>query len=248
VGVNRGGVPVSVVLMLEAASNVASDVKLPVAKVVAPHDRVTLASLRRRDDRRSWKFSLRSHWTPGAFTAGHDPQARYRLPYPDERAYRIGQAAEGPTHTSPESRYAVDFTMPEGTPILAARRGIVIAVTWKHTEGGRREDLKTAANEVRVLHPDGTIGTYGHLRAGGVAVRPGEAVAEGQVIGYSGSTGYSTGPHLHFVVTRVALQDGVLGEVSLPVRFYVGHPPRMFEARKGMEVRARYRSGGEGSR
>lgn len=79
-------------------------------------------------------------------------------------------------------------------------------------------------NLVRVRHTDGTAATYAHLGFFGVAVEEGEIVAAGKLLGYSGATGYASGPHLHFAVTRAAAGDA-REEASLPVMFYSGHPP-----------------------
>lgn len=177
-----------------------------------------------------------------AFAAAAAPaaEARYRLPYPDGHAYTVTQAPGGwiTTHVTRENRHAVDFAMPEGTPVVAARGGRVLAVEWRH--GGEDEDAEVPfsdhGNTVLVRHADGTRGRYSHLRHRGVAVKPGQVVAEGEVIGYSGTTGYSSGPHLHFGVVEV--KDGM--EESVPVRFYVGRPPTQFRARPGVAVLAEY--------
>jgi murein DD-endopeptidase MepM/ murein hydrolase activator NlpD len=56
------------------------------------------------------------------------------------------------------------------------------------------------ANFIRLLHDDGTMSLYAHLKSDGVLVRPGQRVTAGQRIGLSGNTGFTTGPHLHFAV------------------------------------------------
>ena len=68
------------------------------------------------------------------------------------------------------------------------------------------------ANHVVILHDDGSYATYAHLLIGKIEVEVGDRVETGDVIGYSGNTGFSTGPHLHFVV-----QHNNNGEIrSLP--------------------------------
>ena len=80
----------------------------------------------------------------------------------------------------------VDIGTPMGTPILAAKAG---KVTWANWNGGY-------GNCIIISHGKGNSTLYGHLS--GYNVKEGDTVTQGQVIGYSGSTGNSTGPHLHF--------------------------------------------------
>jgi murein DD-endopeptidase MepM/ murein hydrolase activator NlpD len=146
------------------------------------------------------------------------------------------------THWTKESRHAIDFAMPVGTPVVAAREGVVIAAEWRHEAGGKRLEFWSKGNAVRVRHPDGTIGNYVHLMHAGVAVEVGEPVQAGRILGYSGSTGFSSGPHLHFAVTRVASSQDGFEEISEPITFYVGKPPRPFRPRAGLAVTADYAS------
>lgn len=80
----------------------------------------------------------------------------------------------------------VDLAAPWGTPVHAARDGRVDRAGWWGTYG----------NAVALDHGDGSETRYAHLSS--VAVGPGDVVRQGDVIGYVGSTGASTGPHLHF--------------------------------------------------
>jgi murein DD-endopeptidase MepM/ murein hydrolase activator NlpD len=106
--------------------------------------------------------------------------------------------------------------MPLRTPVCAARAGTVIEVVDEFGEGG--DDMKFAemANRIFILHDDGTIGAYFHLLRGGMRTKFGDRVETGAVIAASGTSGRSTGPHLHFEVFR-KLDTG--GRETLPVRF-----------------------------
>lgn len=84
--------------------------------------------------------------------------------------------------------YGVDLAWDEGTPIYASRSGLVTTAGWDDACG----------NHVVIAHGDGYSSIYMHMS--GFAVSEGDYVNQGQVIGYIGSTGWSTGPHLHFGV------------------------------------------------
>ncbi|MDP2270569.1 MAG: M23 family metallopeptidase [Archangium sp.] len=84
----------------------------------------------------------------------------------------------------------VDLGAAEGTPIPAAKDGVVI---FAGERGGY-------GNAIEVAHPDGTSTLYAH--ASGVAVNPGDHVDAGDVLGWVGQTGRTTGPHLHLEVRK----------------------------------------------
>jgi murein DD-endopeptidase MepM/ murein hydrolase activator NlpD len=90
--------------------------------------------------------------------------------------------------------HAMDFDVPEGTVIVAARAGLVIDV-YEETVGNGG-----TANQITIEHDDGTTGEYLHLQHQGALVDVGERVCVGQPIGLSGNTGWSDSPHLHLEV------------------------------------------------
>ena len=118
-----------------------------------------------------------------------------------QRSVRVDQGLGGGfCHNDPQNRYAVDFAADIGTPVLAAREGIVMQVENDFAKAGlNRERYGGRANFIRILHDDGTMALYAHLREEGALVRVGQRVRAGQQIGLSGNTGFTTGPHLHFV-------------------------------------------------
>jgi murein DD-endopeptidase MepM/ murein hydrolase activator NlpD len=243
---NRGPAPVSVRLTLDASDNVRTSQPLPVSIVVRPHSEFLLLQVRPERPGRGLRFSTQTTFSIGNFYAHPDARATYRLPYADGRRFVISQAPGGPltTHTAEDSAQAVDFTMPENTPIVAAREGTVIAVEAKNSFGGKDRDLLAMANYVRILHADQTIATYAHLAPGGVRVSPGQQVAAGALIGLSGATGYASGPHLHFVVQRLERRSDGFATVSVPIRFHVGNPPYVFTPQFRQAPTADYSSPG----
>lgn len=84
----------------------------------------------------------------------------------------------------------VDLAAPQGTDIHAAQDGVVIVAEWWSGYG----------NTVIIDHGDNVWTLYGHIRSGGIKVEKGQQVKKGETIAEVGSTGNSTGPHLHFEV------------------------------------------------
>jgi len=162
-------------------------------------------------------FDYEFQYLPGDPAAQHRPDMPYRLPYAQSSSFPVSQAyPDTVTHTDPSSTYAIDFVMPIGTHVFAARGGTVIEVASDFHEAGVDAAVDgPRANVVRVLHDDGTMSLYGHLNWNSIRVVPGQRVERGEYLADSGNTGFSTGPHLHFVVQRN--RGGAI--VSLPVEF-----------------------------
>lgn len=133
-------------------------------------------------------------------TAAHREDYLYALPFELGKSYKVSQSFYGKkSHFTTESKFAVDFAMPVGTKIVAAREGVVVYTLDQFKKSGGKE-FKKKANKIVILHDDGTFASYSHLKHQGTVVQKGDRVEKGQHIGYSGNTGYTSGPHLHFAV------------------------------------------------
>jgi murein DD-endopeptidase MepM/ murein hydrolase activator NlpD len=95
----------------------------------------------------------------------------------------------------PHFHLGLDLAVPEGAPIRAAESGQVLEAAGQTNSLGL---LVGYGNLVRIAAPQGRVDYYGHMSR--IAVSRGDVVQQYQVIGYVGSTGYSTGPHVHFEV------------------------------------------------
>ena len=124
----------------------------------------------------------------------------YQLPFEKGSNFKVVQGYGGLfTHNSIA---AIDFEMPIGTPVCAARSGVIYSYKDDSDEGGLFAGYKNKANYIIVKHDDGSFGCYWHLEKNGVLVKSGH-VNEGEQIGVSGATGQRFRPHLHFSVKRV---------------------------------------------
>jgi murein DD-endopeptidase MepM/ murein hydrolase activator NlpD len=187
-----------------------------VTRTLAPQESAQIMLLNQRDKHREGRYRYFLEWTVGDMDAVHDDDYLYALPYESGRSYRVLQGYGSRfSHTGLEA-YAVDFDMPEGTPIHAARDGVVARVEDSHSIGCWRDGCGRYANYIVILHNDGTTGEYYHLEQDGALVDVGESVTRRQKIGLSGNTGHTTMPHLHFAVYRAAEWGNTQ---SIPVRF-----------------------------
>ena len=101
-------------------------------------------------------------------------------------------------------KHAVDFIIPEGTPIKAALDGIVVDVKQDSNIGGSDESFDKFGNYIEIEHRNDEYSIYEHIRKDGALVKVGDRVKTGQIIGYSGNIGWMAhlGPHLHFDVHK----------------------------------------------
>jgi murein DD-endopeptidase MepM/ murein hydrolase activator NlpD len=199
--------------------------------VVPPHTSREIGILRAANPQFPHKFKFNYEYNTGNVYR-HPDAHLYRMPFYSGTKTRVIQSADGriTTHHNPHNRNAIDFSSPENTAVLASRAGVVIEVKNAFTEGGFRNELRDRANLVKIQHADGTSAVYVHLaKRHNALVAVGDYVNAGQLIGFSGNTGYSSGPHLHFGLNRLVLtSDFQISEESVPVSFDVG---RLFQGK-----------------
>jgi murein DD-endopeptidase MepM/ murein hydrolase activator NlpD len=210
--------PVEIEITLKKNRNVLPDPPLPARFVLDGLADKTLVTLRAAVPTGSFQYQLGYRWTPGRPLRDLPTDLYFYPPFPAGSTFPISQGFDGDsTHNDAASQYAVDIVMPVGTPILAARDGIVMEVEDDfHGSGQNRQKYIDRANVIRVLHPDGSMALYAHLEPNSGRVRAGSRVRAGQWMANSGNTGFSNGPHLHFAIQ---MNSGMSLE-SLPFRFY----------------------------
>ncbi|RME00301.1 MAG: M23 family metallopeptidase [Deltaproteobacteria bacterium] len=203
-----------VTITIEATrlENMTADVELPHTEVVPAGERRTILRLFTTDIKQRWRWNYRFSWRCGSMHAKHDDAVVYALPYAKGASFLVIQGFHGKWSHFGHNEYAIDWAMPEGTPVHAARGGRVVGIRVT----GSRNGPDQPSNYILILHDDGTVGGYYHLRKDGAAVPLGQVVEKGDLIGYSGNTGPSSRPHLHFFVFTAI--DGY-HQRSFPIRF-----------------------------
>ena len=231
---NQRAYDVTVVLTV-VVENVRTIRMVPETYTYAGNSRIEAVRVAAGDTSRPWRWQYRFQWTKGRLNAEHDDVVRYLLPFERGRSHRVSQGHNGRLTHRDCHQYAVDFAMPEGTRVCAAREGVVVDLREDSKIGGPSRRYKDSANFVSIVHADSTIGEYHHLRFGGVLVEIGDRIAAGQLIALSGNTGYSTLPHLHFGVYSAADAEHMQ---SHPVIFDTRQGP-VADPREGMAYTAK---------
>ena len=201
---NEYGGPVEVEFAILDGKNIVTQPMVPKRIVVAARLRMNAIRIAPIRKNKNWSYRYTYRYCFGDPTAEHHPPKAYRPPFQSGHAFHISQAFGGSySHDNAENKYAIDIAMPEGTPVCAARGGIVMDIANDFFSGGTnlKENI-SRANYMRILHNDGTMAIYAHLKVETIRVGIGQKVSAGEVIAESGNTGFSSGPHLHFVIQK----------------------------------------------
>lgn len=202
--------PVEIRLKLEQLDNVVGAANRELHWILPARKEIRLVTLTPYDKSKPMQYKPVLSYALGDPRLKPEPY-KYPLPWRGGPFYQSQGPSGKFSHTGPKGRYARDISMPEGTPIIAARSGIVIKVENSQTGKGDNP----AGNFIRILHNDGTMGVYLHLKKGSIYLKEGNRVKVGDYIALSGNTGRSTGPHLHFVIQR----NVGMSVISIPYEF-----------------------------
>ncbi|MCL1826128.1 MAG: M23 family metallopeptidase [Betaproteobacteria bacterium] len=239
VAVNKSVAPITAALRIAKGAQYRSDRTWPLYEVIAPNSTHEIARIVAKENKEPCRVEMTYSHSVGNAFAVPDRHYRYRLPFKKGTVVRVTQEPNGvlTTHKDALSRYAVDFSVPQGTPVFAARAGIVIEIRDTFDEGRFDPKLAEKTNLVSIVHSDGTFAQYAHLAPHSVLVRPDERVEAGQMVGKSGSSGYAGGPHLHFDLRRARIgADGVVRQESLPFSFFRQGSGKKITLRQRMRI------------
>ena len=141
---------------------------------------------------------------------GEPADSPYVLPYPVGEAYEV-ITSYCSSFTFPDN-IGLDFDLPMGSRLVAARPGVAIEVVDGFDDGGASLDQN---NFILIQHGDGSVAFYSHVRQGSARIQTGDSVGVGDRIADSGAAG-APFAHLHFTVYRNA---GLDDRDSLPINF-----------------------------
>lgn len=215
--INTGNIPYVLRLNFDE-SNYQISVPYPHIQVIQPDSmEVIIAHCVPKDRNKASHCNVDAKFILGEIeTAKHEKDFMYALPYAPGKSHRIVQGYQGKlTH---QGVNALDFDLDEGTPVHAVRDGKVIRCVTHNQKGCKSMSCKKYVNVISIQHADGTIAEYAHLAYQGAVVQPGQMVIQGQLIGYSGNTGYTYGPHLHLVVYEPSFAQDEIKTVTTKFR------------------------------
>lgn len=209
---------VSVSLNIKDVQGYSAKENLPYKLVLKPKEKRQLVGLKNISKKKEvGYFSSHISWVKGAVGSVHNEEFIYALPFRKE--HKVSQGFNGNTSHKGTAKYAVDFAMDIGTEVYAARTGKVVEIVQNHDKHGMSTKMSAFANYVIIEHEDKSLGRYFHLQHHGVKVKLAQVVAQGELIALSGNTGRTSGPHLHFVVTKAQEYKDGYRSMSVPIKF-----------------------------
>lgn len=195
---NNNYCPYQLKLNFTELSDLKAAVALPFKGTLQPQSKDVHLFTLTPEEGKEGKFKYEYVFYRGGDAVAHDDNHLYLLPFAHGTNQLLTQGYHG--KFSHAGACALDFGMPEGTPVHAARGGIVVAIKQDSDIGGPSAKYIHDANTITIYHDDGTFADYVHLQKNSSSLQVGDVVRAGQQIALSGNTGFSTAPHLHFQV------------------------------------------------
>jgi murein DD-endopeptidase MepM/ murein hydrolase activator NlpD len=194
--------PVEVSVML-------SGTQVLIRKIIPARDSLELFQSKEKAGNLNYRWALGD---PASIADNY----QYSVPFSSPKGHRITQAFNGKfSHRNDYNKYAVDIAMDVGTDLIAARSGTVVWVKDDYHMSGTTRYFLDKANGIKILHEDGTFSHYAHILMDTAVVKEGDKISKGDRLARSGSSGFSTGPHLHFSI----IKNAGLKNITIPFKF-----------------------------
>jgi murein DD-endopeptidase MepM/ murein hydrolase activator NlpD len=205
----------TITLTVAAPENVSASRGFPLTIDSKGRTSFELVTIRPTDSSKPWRYHYDYRWQVGRRGKVASSPFVYVLPYTNETHF-VTQADLGSfSHQlGSGNEHAIDWAMPVGTIVGAARDGTVVALRQDSDVGGADPKYKSSCNYVVIAHDDGTFSEYCHLRMDGVVVRLGQKVKAREQLGFSGDTGFRSSAHLHFSVFQT-IDGGTRNSISV---------------------------------
>lgn len=219
-GTNKKSFPHVVKIDFSSVKNMTFSEPAPVKKVIPGNVEKFILVTLTPEKGKSAGFQYQTIYYPGDnINSSVNREFIYTLPFEKGETFYIGQGYGGSmSHNLKNHTYALDFDLPLGTKVCAARGGKILAVKQDSDKHGKTISSSKYANFIIVAHEDGSYANYFHLKQNSSLVKEGDQIKTGDVIALSGNTGWSDGPHLHFEVYYFNNE----GEsISIPTKFYI---------------------------
>ena len=137
--------------------NVRFSKSMPVEQTIPGEQAVRLVEVVGLDPDKKWSYTYTYEARHGHLKAEHDAEVLYQLPYQVRKSFPVLQGFNGEHSHTNRLMYSVDFAMPKGTPIHAAREGLVVGVKGSSNRGGGNPEWIHDANYIVIQHSDNTF-------------------------------------------------------------------------------------------
>lgn len=197
--------PISIKIDLDLTNMSSSNGNHKIFVIPAKTKGFLITNLNVINNRKPGGYSTKSNANYGDATVTNPIDYTYSLPFQKGKSFTVDQGYNG--RFSHQNENALDFNMTIGNEVTAARDGIVIKVVENNNQACPERSCTQFNNYIIIYHNDGTFSSYVHLKHNGSLVNEGDVVKENDLIGYSGDTGFTNGPHLHFMVFIQRIED-----------------------------------------